>query len=187
MPQPSSYLELPLGELCDLLAADAAPGGGSAAAVAATMAASLTAKAARRSLDSWAEARGVLAQARVLGDRCAELARLDADVFGLALAALERSEAVELPLERAAGVLLELAETAADVAVLAARAAENGDGTFRGDAACGAVLAAAATLSAEALVAANLTVTKSDPRLAKAHALAEEAAAAALRALAAGP
>jgi formiminotetrahydrofolate cyclodeaminase len=187
MPEPSSYLDVPLGELCELLASDAAPGGGSAAAVAATMAASLTTKAARRSLDSWSEAPGVLAQARVLGARCADLARLDADAFRVALAALEEGEAVEVPLERAAAVLLELAETAADVAVLAARTAENGDGTFRGDAVSAAVLAAAATLAAEALVASNLTVTGSDARLTKAHSLAEEAAAASLRALAAGP
>jgi formiminotetrahydrofolate cyclodeaminase len=187
MPEPSSYLDLRVGELCERLAAEAAPGGGSAAAVAATMAASLTAKAARRSLGSWAEAAGVLAQSHVLGSRCAELARLDSEAFGVALAALEEGRAVEAPLQRAAAVLLELAETAADVAALAAQTAENGDGTFRGDAASAAVLAAAATLAAEALVAANLTVTESDARLAKAHSLAETAAAAALRALAAGP
>jgi methenyltetrahydrofolate cyclohydrolase len=184
---PSSYLDVSLAELCELLASETAPGGGTAAAVAATMAASLTAKAARRSLDSWAEASGVLAQATVLGARCAELARLDADAFGVALAALEQGEAVEVPLEHAAAVLLELAETAADVSVLAARTAENGDGTFRGDAASAAVLAAAATLAAEGLVAANLTVTGSDARLVRAHSLAEAAAAAALRALRAGP
>jgi formiminotetrahydrofolate cyclodeaminase len=187
MSQPSSYLDLPVGELCELLASETAPGGGSAAAVAATMAASLTIKAARRSLDSWTEAPGVLAQARALEARCAELARVDADAFAVALAALEKGEAVEAPLDRAASVLLDLAETAADIATLAARTAEKGDGTFRGDAASATVLAAAATLAAEALISGNLTVTRSDARLTKAHLLAEGAAAAALRALAAGP
>ena len=45
------------------------------------------------------------------------------------------------------------------------------------------MLAAAAALAAESLVSTNLTVTDSDERMRKAHALAEDAAAAALRAL----
>jgi formiminotetrahydrofolate cyclodeaminase len=184
--EPASYLDLTLGELCEQLATEAAPGGGSTAALVATMAAALTAKAAR-SAESWGEAPTVIARADSLGARCAELAKLDAEVFEEALAALETGEAVAAPLRRTTEVLLELAETAAEVAALAARTAERGGGTFRGDAASAAVLAAAATLAAEALVATNLTVTDSDARLRRAHSLAEDAAASALRALRAGP
>ena len=186
MPEPSSYLDVTLAELCQQLATEAAPGGGSAAAVAATMAAALTAKAAQRS-ESWGEAPTVIARVDFLGARCAELAQLDAQVFEEALAALETGVGVAAPLRRTTDVLLELAETAAEVAALAARTAELGGDRFRGDAASAAVLAAAATLTAEALVAVNLTVTDSDARLQKAHSLAEDAAASALRALKAGP
>ena len=185
MPEPASYLDLSLGELCKQLATEEAPGGGSAAGVAAVMAAALTAKAARRS-ESWGEAPTVIARVDFLGARCAELAELDAQVFEDALTALEIGEAVAAPLRRTTDVLLELAETAAEIAALAARTAERGGAGFRGDAASAAVLAAAATLAAEALVAVNLTVTGSDARLRTAHSLAEDAAASALRALKAG-
>ena len=129
----------------------------------------------------------MIARVDFLGARCAELAKLDAQVFEEALAALETGVGVAAPLRRTTDVLLELAETAAEVAALAARTAERGDARFRGDAASAAVLAAAATLTAEALVAVNLTVTDSDARLQTAHSLAEDAAASALRALKAGP
>jgi len=186
VPGPPSYLDLTLRELCRQLATESAPGGGSAAGVAAAMAAGLTAKAARRS-ESWGEAPTVIARADALGVRCAELAQLDAEAFEQALAALEKGEAVAAPLRRTTDLLLELAETAADVAALAARTAEHCDGTFSGDAASGAVLAAAATLAAESLVSVNLTVTDSDARMRKAHSLAEDAAASALRALKVAP
>ncbi len=187
MSVPPSFLDARLGELCDRLASDSAPGGGSAAAVTATMAASLAAKAARRSVGSWPDAPGVLAQARVLASRCAELARLDAEAFAAALAALEERTAVEPPLARTAEVLLEVGEAAVDVGLLAAQTAELGDGAFRGDAVCAAVLAEAAARAAEALVAVNLTVSEGDDRLARARSHTEAAAAAARRALASGP
>lgn len=143
------------------------------------MAAALIAKAAHRS-QSWDEAATVIAQADSLGARCAELAWDDADAFREALDALDRGVEVAAPLRRTTDVLLELAETAADVASLAARTAERCDGRFSGDA------AAAAALAAESLVSVNLTVTETDERLQRAHSLAEGAAAAALRALRAG-
>ena len=182
---PSSYLDLTLRELTERLATQPSPGGGSAAGLVATMAASLTAKAARLS-ESWGEAPTVIARADALGARCAELARLDARAFAEALAALDGGESVFAPLRRTAELLLELAETAADLADLAARTAERCDGRHSGDAATGAVLAAAAALAAESLVSANLTVGDSDERMRRAHSLAEDAAAAALRALKAG-
>jgi formiminotetrahydrofolate cyclodeaminase len=187
VPEAPAYFDTSLGELCERLAAESAPGAGSAAAVVAAMAASLTAKVAGRSRGTWTEAPGVLAQAGALATRCAELARLDAEAFGTALAALEEGVAVEGPLERAAAVLLEIGEVAADVAVLAARAAEHGDGTFRGDAASAAALAEAAARASEALIATNLTVAETDERLARARSLTGVAADAARRALSAGP
>jgi len=84
-------------------------------------------------------------------------------------------------------VPLAIAETAADVASLAALAAELGEGTFRGDAAAAAVLAHAGARAAAHLVAINLGIGEDDERLRRAR-LAEEAAAAdAARALGAGP
>lgn len=185
MPELDSYLDLTVRELCQLLSSEPAPGGGTAAGLVATMAASLTAKAARLS-ESWGEAPTVIARADSLGARCTELAQADAAAFRAALAALDEGAAVAEPLRQTTDLLLQLAETAADVADLAARTAERCDGRFSGDAAAGAVLAAAAALAAESLVSANLTVTDTDEHLRRAHSIAEGAAASALRALKAG-
>jgi formiminotetrahydrofolate cyclodeaminase len=181
------YAALRIDELCERLASDRAPGAGSAAAVGGALAASLVVKAAKRSAGSWAESAGVVAQARLHATRCLELAARGADAFDEALTALAAGADVERPLERATDVLLELCDLAADVAVLAARTAEQGDGTFRADAASAAVLAEGVARAAEALVRANLTVTASDTRLARARSLTEAAGDARRRALEAGP
>jgi formiminotetrahydrofolate cyclodeaminase len=164
-----------------------APGGGSAGAVAAAMAASLVAKAARRSAGSWREAMGVVAQAESLAARCSELAEADARAFAGALRALEDRSDLERRLAESVTVLLELGETAADVAELAARTAEHCDGTYRADAVCAALLAEAATSSTAVLVAANLTVTARDERLVRARRLSAAATDALRRALESGP
>jgi formiminotetrahydrofolate cyclodeaminase len=182
-----AYAELRLDELCERLASDRAPGAGSAAAVTGAMAASLVVKAAKRSTGSWVEAAGVVAQARLHATRCVELAARGAEAFDEALSALAAGAGVELPLERTADVLLELCDVAADIAVLAARTAEQGDGTFRADASSASVLAEGVARAAEALVRANLTVTASDARLTRARSLTELAADARRRALDAGP
>jgi formiminotetrahydrofolate cyclodeaminase len=183
----AAYDALRVDELCEQLASDRAPGAGSAAAVTGALAASLVVKAAKRSDGSWAEAAGVVAQAHLHATRCIELAARGADAFDEALLALAAGAGVELPLERAADVLLELCDVAADVAVLAARTAEQGDGTFRADAASASVLAEGVARAAEALIRANLTVTASDHRLVRARSLTEVAADARRRALDAGP
>ena len=90
---------------------------------------------------------------------------------------------LEAKLDLSAAVPLEIAETAADTASLAALAAELGEGTYRADAAVAAVLAAAGARAAAHLVAVNLTVKDGDVRLARARASEEVAAAAAVRAL----
>jgi hypothetical protein len=150
------------------------------------MAASLVAKAARRSADSWRDAAGVAAQAESLASRCDELAESDARAFAAALRALEERSDVEGPLAESVDVLLVLCETATDVADLAARTAEQCDGTYRADAVCAALLAEAATSSVAVLVAANLTVTERDERLLRAKRLSAAATTALRRALESG-
>ena len=176
------------GSLWERLADPAAPpGGGAAAAVAAGMAAGLVAKAARRPIETWTDARGVAAQAAALGERCVELAESDARAFAAALRALQDRADIELRLAESVDVLLALAETATDIAELAARTAEQCDGTFRGDAVCAALLAEAAASCVAVLVAGNLTVTGEDERLRRARQLAELSTAALRRALESGP
>ena len=69
-----SLASLPTGRLHDVLAeAGAGPAGGSAAALATTMAAGLVRLVARVSHD-WEEAPGIAAQAAALGDRALALA-----------------------------------------------------------------------------------------------------------------
>jgi formiminotetrahydrofolate cyclodeaminase len=111
-----------------------------------------------------------------------ELAQADAAAFAEAVAALERGSEVEEPLREAVSVLLELGETAADVAGLAALTAERCEGRSRGDAAAAAQLATAATEVIATLVEVNLTVGVGDERLIQARRLVEAATRAARQA-----
>ena len=86
-------------------------------------------------------------------------------------------------LDLSAVVPLQIAETAADTALLAELTAELGDPTFRADATAACVLAAAGARAAAHLVAVNLTVQDGDPRLVRARRNADSAADAAARAL----
>jgi methenyltetrahydrofolate cyclohydrolase len=160
-----------------------APGGGAAAAITAAMAAAIVAMAGRLSSE-WPEARGVVAQASSLRRRLAELAQTDADVYRETLRVLERR--AEIPAERrdhelgqalsrAAQAPLTIAETAADVAVLAAEAAERADARLRPDADVAAALAAAAAQAAARLVEVNLSAVRDDARVARARTAAEAA------------
>jgi formiminotetrahydrofolate cyclodeaminase len=181
------YLELRLGDFLDRLSADGlAPGGGSAAAVTVAFAARLVAMVSRCSV-GWEEAAGVAAQANAIAVRAVELAQTDATAWEAALAALrdaeagdggddpKRSFALERKLEAAAAAPLEIASLGADAASLAALAGENGEPTYRADAAAAAALAAGGAAAAAHLVRVNLSVRSSDPRLARA--LASEQAA----------
>jgi formiminotetrahydrofolate cyclodeaminase len=187
----SDYLDLSLGDFLDSLSSPGpAPGGGAAAALTVSLAAGLVTMAARRSASSWPDARGVAAQARTLLARAAPLAKSDADAWHAALEALEEppsDDQLEERLAQAAQVPMAIADTAADVAELAALVAEMGDGTYRGDAAAASVLAEAGARAAAKLVAVNLTVTSDDPRLIRARKAADAARAAAERALDSGP
>ncbi len=172
-----------------------APGGGTAAATTIAFAAALVAMVARNSQESWEDARAVAAQAIKLQGRALVLAEDDARAWDDALRALrgtnvgeaDRAGALEQKLERSAEVPVAIAEAGADVALLAAQAAERGDGTFRGDAGAAAVLAQAGARAAVRLVAVNLATRDDDPRLGRARRSEELAAAATARALDAGP
>jgi formiminotetrahydrofolate cyclodeaminase len=169
-----------LGELGDR---SPSPAGGAAAALAGAMAASLVTMAARLSAD-WDEAGGMVAQALSLGDRLGGLAETDADVYTETLITLDHRD--EIPadrrdyvlgeaLARAAQAPLEIAEAAADVAVLAAEAVEHVDARLRADAEIAVALAAAAAQAAARLVEVNLGTTREDARIARARTAAEAA------------
>ncbi len=191
----SDPLDRPLGAFLDDLAGeDAAPGGGSAAAITAAMAAGLAASVARLSAASWEGAGGAVAQAEALRLRVGPLVELDARAYDEALRTLakrdqiaepERNERIGEALERAADVLLRIAEAAADAAELAALVAEEGEHAIRADAAAAVILAEAAARTAASLVEINLTTTEEDPRIARARELLSLAEAARERAVAA--
>jgi methenyltetrahydrofolate cyclohydrolase len=186
------YLDLPLREFLDRMAAEEpTPAGGSAAAIAVAMASALIAKVAKVSPD-WSEARAVVAQAERLSQRVAPLAQIDAEAYEEALAALHLPEQLEPEvkdmalgemLTRAAEIPLVIAEAGADVACLAAEVADRGAPDRRGDAITAALIAEAAARAAANLVAVNLTVTPDDERLVRAEAVTSVASAAAREAL----
>lgn len=189
-----SYLELRLEDLLERLSADGqGPGGGSAAALTVSFAASLVAMAARCSTGSWPEAGGIAAQALAIRARATELAHRDADAWQRALDSLasvteggdpRQDFALEQDLDRAASVPLEIAELGADAAMLAAATAERCEGDYRADAAAAAALAAGGARAAAHLVEVNLAVREGDPRLARARASERSAGEAADKALA---
>jgi methenyltetrahydrofolate cyclohydrolase len=176
-----SVAGIPVSQLQDVLAESGpGPAGGSAAALAATMAAGLVRLVARVS-DDWADAPGVAAQASALGDRALALADDDHRVYARAMAELaspERDTALGAALRRAAEVPLQIAETAADVAILASLAAEEGSENVRADAWAAAALAEAATVSAARLVHVNLATRREDPLRARADDASRAAASA---------
>jgi formiminotetrahydrofolate cyclodeaminase len=194
--QPADYLDRRLRDLLDDMAEQTpAPAGGSAAAIAVALAAALVAMTARFSREHWEEAGGVIAQAEALRSRVAPLAQKDAEAYGRALAAFRlpksldpaaRDEALGRALAEAAAVPLEIASVAADVAVLAAAAAERGNPNVRGDAATAAALAEAGARAAANLVAINLGALEDDERVTNARGLAATATSAAAHALAQG-
>ncbi len=180
------FLRTRVGDWLDALAAaDPAPGGGSAAAVTASTAASLVAMTARLSTDSWPEAVGIAVQADVLRERLGALAQTDAETYARTLETLSRPE--EIPADRrdhelgaalaaAAATPLAITVAAADVALLAADAAGRGEPRVQADAEVALVLAAAAAQAAARLVEVNLAALEDDPRVQEARAAAAAAA-----------
>jgi formiminotetrahydrofolate cyclodeaminase len=178
----------PLRTFVDQLAAEEpAPAGGSAAALAVTMAAALIGKVAQGS-PSWLGRDSIVAQAERFRRRTAPLVQADAEAYEEALAALNlpsalepevRNMAIAQVLARAVEVPLAIADAGADVAVLAAVAAEHGTLDRRVDAVAAALLASSGAQVAAQLVAVNLVVAPDDERVRRARAVAEIAAAAA--------
>ena len=171
----SSFLDAGLREFLDAVPARTpAPGGGSVAAVVASLAAGLTAMAARFAPDEWERRAEVVARAEELRARVELLADADAEAYSAFLG--DRSQE---NVERTIAIPYELAEIAADVAELAALVASEGNPNLSGDASAGADLAAAAASIAARLVAIN--ADESDPRVREAAALAVRAAKTAQR------
>ena len=188
---PAALLGQRLGDfLDDLEQTVPIPAAGPAAAIVAAMAASLVGMAAHSS-SSWAGAAGAAAQARALRARLVPLALADAEAYAEALEALRESAAGQghhaslgAKLDRAAALPLSIAEAAADVAELAAVAAEHGDGPSRTDAVAAAALAEGAVVAAARLVELNLRTTPGDERSLRCTQLVEAAKSARERALA---
>lgn len=190
---PGAVVRLDQVSLAGLLGALEAPVpspcGGSAAAIAGAMGASLVTLVARQSR-SWTEAPGIAAQAAALRDRLAVLADEDVEAFAAALEALRaakssggsRDRLLGVALARAADVPLQIAAAAADVAELGSLAASNGSPALRPDAVTATLLAEAAARGAAQLVSANLAALPGDAR--SAEAVSHAAAAARARAAA---
>jgi methenyltetrahydrofolate cyclohydrolase len=184
-----AYRGLPLDQLLDEVSSpEPTPGAGYCAAVALEMAAGLVAMTARVSRSEWGEARGAAAQATTLRERVAPLAERNVEAYREAVALLGGAESgsgdepLRDALARAAGVPLEIAEVAVDVASLAAVVAERGEQALRADAVAAALLAEAAARAAATLVEVNLGTTSADERVARARDLAGATTAAAQRA-----
>jgi formiminotetrahydrofolate cyclodeaminase len=190
-PRPArAYRGLSLSELLEEVSSpEPMPGAGYCAAVTLELAAGLVAMTAGVSRAEWGEARGAAAQASTLRERIAPLAERNVDAYREAVSLLGGAEAggggdesLRDALDRSAGVPLEIAEVAVDVASLAAVVAERGEQALRADAVSAAVLAEAAARAAATLVEVNLGTTSADERVTRARDLAGAAAAAAQRA-----
>lgn len=172
----SSFRELALKDFLDAVSARTpAPGGGAVAAVAVSLAAGLTAMAARFAPDDWERRTEVAGRAEELRALAEPLADADAEAYGAFMA-----DRTEETLERIIEIPLALVSIGAEVAELAAAVAAEGNPNVSGDAAAGADLAAAAASIAARLVAIN--VREGDERVRSAAAEASRAAAAAGRA-----
>jgi formiminotetrahydrofolate cyclodeaminase len=162
----SSFLDAGLKEFLDAVPARTpAPGGGAVAAIAASLAAGLTAMAARFAPDEWESRAEVVGRAEARADA-------DAKAYGAFMA-----ERTDESVERIIAIPFDLAEVAAEVAELAALVAAEGNPNLTGDAAAGADLAAAAASVGARLVRINAST--GDERVEEARALAERAAQAA--------
>ena len=173
----SFSLQEPVERFLDRIASTEPPAGGSVVAVAVAMAAGLVAMAARLAHE-WPKANEVVEQAEALRSRMATMALADEVAYAKVTEALRlprdspsRAAELEEALSGAADVPLAVAEAAAEVAVLAALVAQEGNVRLRGDALVAAELAAAGARGAAELVAINLA-GRDDPRVRRAQDLA---------------
>ena len=152
--------------LTALEAAAPSPAGGTAAAVVAAMAASLVVMVGRTSPE-WPDGTEIAIEAATLRDRLVALGAEDVRAFAAVLSAVRNpaesaAGALVEALVRASEVPLEIAQSAADVAQLAARAADEGKSQLRPDANAAAILAEAATRAAASLVRVNVAALPCD-------------------------
>jgi formiminotetrahydrofolate cyclodeaminase len=147
----SSFLDASVKEFLDAVPARTpAPGGGAVAAVVLSLAAGLTAMAARFAADEWVRRAEIVGRAEELRARAEPLADADADAYGAFMA-----ERTDENVERIVAIPFELVEIAAEVAELAAIVAADGNPNVSGDAAAGADMAAAVASIAARLVGIN--------------------------------
>jgi methenyltetrahydrofolate cyclohydrolase len=152
---------LPLDNLCaELEAPMPSAAGGSAAAACAAMAASLVVMVGQGSPD-WPEAGAAGAAAEELRDQLLVLGGDDVEAVSALLAAIgDKGAGADAELQearlRAAAVPLAIAESAAEVAMLAREAAKRGRPSMRPDAAAAGSLAVTAARVARSIVGLNL-------------------------------
>jgi len=170
----------PLVALLDVVAAsDPAPGGGSSAALAAALGASLLEMAAGLELarenpdpalteDLPARARELRAEALALADRDLSSYAPVLDARRLPADHPERAQRLEAALTEASRAPLAIAEAAAEAAELGARVTIASNPAVRGDALAGVLIAEAATAAAVSLVEINLA-GRDDADLARAR------------------
>lgn len=196
---PPAYLGQPVGEFLGALSAGhAAPGGGSAAALAVALGASLCAMAARLSAQqlSGLDIEFGVTEAERLRNSAASLVQADAVSYRGVVAALRDQPGLEpgapghlmdpdaehqrlridAALSEAATIPMEVLDLAAQTARLAARLAADGNPRLRGDTIAAALLAQAGARAAAVLVSINLATLPGDDRPAQAEALLSEVA-----------
>jgi len=167
--------ELSLQGLLDAVAArTTAPGGGAVAGVVASLAGALGGMCARFSGGDQA---GLAGRADELRARAASLSQSDPAVYADYVRARRsgRDDDIAAALDEAIRIPLEMAEVAAELAGLALDLAGSGNPNLRGDATVAVLMGAAAARAGAVLVCANLAGTDSDPRLARAAAVAASA------------
>jgi formiminotetrahydrofolate cyclodeaminase len=180
---PPEYLNMTVGRFLDALSATTPdPSGGGVAALAVALAGGLCVMTAGLSARHLPEAPRLAEQARQLRDRAAPLAQADAEAYRAVLAALRARDAaaprkppLAAALSQASVVPMEVAEIGAELTAVAAAIAAGGNPNVRGDAITAALLAAAGSSAAAALVRINLAGAKDD-RPARADQLAAGAA-----------
>jgi methenyltetrahydrofolate cyclohydrolase len=164
--------EQPLASfLSDVAAGTPAPGGGSSAAVALALGASLVEMSATLAGDSESAARAARLRAEAL-----ELAEAELSSYAPVLEAARlprddpsRAARLERALLEATRTPVAIAEQGAEVAELGAKVAVASSPSVRGDAVTGVVIAEAACAAAAGLVEVNLARQSSAPALARAR------------------
>lgn len=169
--------------LDDLASSQSTPGGGSAAAVSGAMAAALTCMVCQLTLgkEKYAsvqeEISELLSQAEEQRQRFQQLMTEDITAYGRLAACFKmprdtedqrrmRADAIQLCLNEAALVPLEMSERAVQVAKICGRVAEIGNANVLSDIAAAAMLAASAGTAAAWMVRVNLKSMKDEEAVA---------------------